>query len=342
MCYDLATFCARIMSFAYDYGIIMLKGIALSALMLFCGYVSAECVLKPENVVDRKFVGTFTIDRVSVSGIQFAKKHGDISKDSAFNLDTLYEVSGSNGGFRIRFAEKYFRDGAAYLGNAQWESGIVPKNPGDYRIYALSTKHKEAGATVTMVGDSITWWSAGKNFRCLLSKRMQGVSFVGPHTDAFGYGHAGEGGNKTVDVINRIDKISPSDYYIMHIGTNDWPIGDASFSFENIKAISNSLSRKGGKVLILTILPRLDEHDSRNKEINKMLRDWKGRGCNCVVVDFEDDFRSIPNPKSLYWDKGLHPNLHGYKLLSDIIAPRISAEIPEATDLSISSADTRQ
>lgn len=306
----------------------MVKGIAFAALMLTLSPVFADCVLEPAYIKSDRFIGDYDVEKINSGGIQLSSTYGDISKDpKQFDLDTLYEIRKDGQVARFRIADKYFVNGSSFLGSAQWEQNKFPSGAGKYKFYALSTENQVAGQKVTMVGDSITWWSSGKNFRCLLSKEITGLNFVGPHTDAFGYGHAGEGGNKTIDVLERLNKIKKSDYYILHIGTNDWPIGNSDFTLNNIKSISNKLSEKGGTVLILTILPRLDEHDERNRAINEKLRAWNGRDCNCKVVDFEDEFRSLDNLPSLYWDKGLHPNIEGYRKIVGILSPKLTSAI---------------
>ena len=297
-----------------------------SAFMLVLGSAHAACALQPSEIIGERFIGSFTVDKISIGGIQFSEKTGDITKGkSGFNLDTLYEARNSTNTARFRFADDYFRDGASTLGSMQWENEKPLADTGNYNFYALETKNNTPGKTITIVGDSITWWSSGKNLRCLLSQRVSGVSFVGPHTDPYGYGHAGEGGNKTVDVLKRIDKIKKSDLYLLHIGTNDWPIGNAKFTFDNIKKISEALSKKGGTVLVMTILPRLDENDKRNQQVNQLVRAWNGKSCNCKIVELEKPFRKVENIKGMYWDAGLHPNITGYGVIADILAPNIAA-----------------
>src|SRR5699024_10965573 len=74
---------------------------------------------------------------------------------------------------------------------------------------------------IAIVGDSITWTNNGEAFRFKLAYHDPNLNFIGTHTDTFGFGHEGEGGNTTLDVINRLPRIIASDNYLVHIGTND-------------------------------------------------------------------------------------------------------------------------
>ena len=75
-----------------------------------------------------------------------------------------------------------------------------------------------------MIGDSITWAQEGDYFRKHLVAKVPNLAFVGVHTAKFGYSHAGEGGNRTGNVLarlNDVNNIPDSRYYHLLIGIND-------------------------------------------------------------------------------------------------------------------------
>ena len=72
-----------------------------------------------------------------------------------------------------------------------------------------------------MIGDSITWSGKGDYWRKELFEIIPRLAFVGTHTGTLGYSHAGEGGNSTGSVINRLAMIPNCPYYSLLIGTND-------------------------------------------------------------------------------------------------------------------------
>jgi lysophospholipase L1-like esterase len=286
------------------------------------------CELKPEADYGKIPMGSLETIASPTGWIGFSQKVGRIvGKKGMFNLDSLYEMSNGTESARFRINETNFINGSSYIGNMAWVGGKSLTEPGVYRFYEVKTKEKTYQKSITMIGDSITWWSSGRYFRCMLAKRVPDIGFTGPHTDIYGFGHAGEGGNKTKQMITRLHKIKPSDYYFILAGTNDWRIKSPQQTVNNIKIIAKNLSKKGGEVIISTLLPRMDKHDETNIEVNKLLRAWNGKGCNCKIVDLDQDFRKLENKDQYYWDAGLHPNIEGYKKIVEIIAPQIERAI---------------
>lgn len=290
--------------------------------------VQPVCELQSGPIVSKKLVGTYEVIASPPDSIVFSKETGDITGNKAkFNLDTLYEVDSDAGSARFRTGAEKFLQGSTFLGSLAWEDGKILNTPGSYRFYAVKTERKKSGKTITMVGDSITWWSYGRYFRCLLSQKVPDAQFTGPHTDTYGFGHAAEGGNNTKDIIFRLSKIKAANNYFVLIGTNDWPFATPERTAENVKLIAKLLSKKGGKVIISTLLPRLDGHDERNRKVNRMLLSWNGQGCNCQIIDLDREFRKLSNKKEYFWDTGLHPNIEGYKKIVEIIGPKIERAI---------------
>lgn len=286
------------------------------------------CELKPEADYGKIPMGSLETIASPPGWIGFSQKVGRIvGKKGMFNLDSLYEMSNGTESARFRINETNFINGSSYIGNMAWVGGKSLTEPGAYRFYEVKTKKKIFEKTLTMVGDSITWWSSGRYFRCMLTKQIPDVGFTGPHTDIYGFGHAGEGGNSTRQIISRLSKVKRSDYYFVLAGTNDWKVTSPQKTADHIKIIAYTLSKKGGKVIISTLLPRMDEHDSTNKEVNKLLLAWNGNDCNCQIIDLDRKFRKLFNKNQYYWDAGLHPNPEGYKKIVDIIGPEIEKAI---------------
>lgn len=197
---------------------------------------------------------------------------------------------------------------------------------GKYLIKSyLSERKPHFSKTINTVGDSLTWGGYGRYLRCLMRDNGLNYDFSGSHTDTFGYRHDGEGGNTTTQVLNRINKIAPSDYYLLLIGTNDWMENlTPEESVNNIKKISSLLNAKNdGVVYISTLLPRLDKFNQRNQEINKLLLSSAVWCDKCILLDIGNSFSELPNYKAYLTDK-VHPNLEGYKELSKIIVTLLS------------------
>lgn len=299
------------------------------ALWFFCGSAVAACELPVQEITGRAAVGDFFVDRANSGLIGFAHSEGDLT--GRFDFDTLYEIKTATGPARFRINDDFFTNGQTFLGNLHWEQGSQPPSPGRYEFAAVSVTKPKSEKSLTMIGDSITWWSYGRYFRCLLSGELPDVGFSGPHVDPFGFGHAGEGGNKTRDILARLDAVQPSDFYFVLAGTNDWALKDPKQTFDNIRRIAERLSAKGGNVIVSTLLPRLDEHDKFAMEVSALIRAWDGKSCSCAVVELDGKFRQLPDPKNYYWDTGVHPNLAGYDQIVSILAPQLTTAIETTT-----------
>ncbi|WP_198291636.1 SGNH/GDSL hydrolase family protein, partial [Pseudomonas asplenii] len=106
-----------------------------------------------------------------------------------------------------------------------------------------------------------------------------------------------------------------------------WKREESEKTFENIKKIAYTLSNKGGKVIISTLLPRLDNHDDANRKVNSDLLEWGGTGCNCTILDLDSQFRKLNNKEQYFWDEGLHPNMLGYEKITNIVSKYLNAEL---------------
>ncbi|MCF6175927.1 MAG: GDSL-type esterase/lipase family protein [Victivallaceae bacterium] len=190
-----------------------------------------------------------------------------------------------------------------------------------------------------MIGDSITWSGKGDYWRKELLKRMPNVAFIGTHTAVLGYSHAGEGGDSTGRVLNRIKALPDCPYYSLLIGTNNNGVKTkelvkpkAKETAQNIIRIVNALLKKNGvkKVFLSSILPCSTKNplrDECNSATNKILRAQFSTAFpagNVVWVEYEKPLRKIDG-----WEKKirLHPSKAGYALIADIMAKTICSSL---------------
>jgi hypothetical protein len=198
-----------------------------------------------------------------------------------------------------------------------------------------------------MIGDSITWADKGDYWRKFLLERIPRLAFVGTHSAALGYSHAGEGGNSTRAVLKRLDDIPDCPYYSLHIGTNDNNIRDearieahAEETAGRIVAIVNGLLEKPSVKLVFlgSIMPCHTDNplrDRTNSATNAVLRRRMAADFpdgKVVWVEYEAPLRAIDNWEPLI---RLHPTIEGYKpvarILADTITGALQLDNPEAS-----------
>ena len=188
-----------------------------------------------------------------------------------------------------------------------------------------------------MVGDSITWAEEGDYWRKFLLERLSTLAFVGTHTGVLGYSHAGEGGNGTQAVLNRMAAIPDCPYYALLIGTNDNNVATADAvdstargTADRIVAIVQGLLAKphARRVFLGSVLPCHTDNplrDATNARTNAFLRDRLALfpAGKVVYVDYETPIRATPNWEPMI---RLHPTQEGYRLLAKVLAEAIAAE----------------
>lgn len=190
-----------------------------------------------------------------------------------------------------------------------------------------------------MIGDSITWSGDGDYWRQYLVEQIPTLAFVGTHSAALGYSHAGEGGNSTDQVRGRLDAIPACLYYHLLIGTNDGSGKDeaqqqtmAQGCADRIVKIVQGLLQKPGvqKVFLGSILPCQTSQPSRdqtNSKVNAILRPQistlfpDGR---VVWIEYEYPIRAIRNWGPIIL---LHPTKVGYRLIATILAQTLRDEL---------------
>ncbi len=199
--------------------------------------------------------------------------------------------------------------------------------------------HDPEQIPLCMVGDSITWAGHGDCWRQYLVERIPRLAFVGTHSARLGYSHAGEGGNTTSNVLDRMEAIPASPYYALLIGTNDNNIGNAGGVAERadrtagrIQAIVERLLDKPGTrtVFLGSVLPCFTKNplrDTTNAATNVRLRKWLEiypRKKRVVWVEYEHPIRATDG-----WEKliELHPVPEGYMMLARILAEAIAEEL---------------
>lgn len=194
-----------------------------------------------------------------------------------------------------------------------------------------------------MIGDSITWADKGDYWRKYLLEHIPRLAFVGTHSAALGYSHAGEGGNSTHGILKRMADIPDCPYYSLHIGTNDNNLKDesripahAQATADRIEAIVNGLLHKPGvsKVFLGSIMPCHTNNplrDKTNSATNVVLRGKMQSvfpADKVVWVEYEKPLRAIENWEPLI---RLHPTVEGYKPIARILADTIAKAL-ELTD----------
>ncbi len=210
------------------------------------------------------------------------------------------------------------------------------KTTGQITIFDYLATDKSKQIPLCMIGDSITWAGNGDYWRKALLKRMPNLAFIGTHSAKYGLSHAGEGGDSTERVLNRIKYIPDCPYYSLLIGTNNNSVKtkdkikpQAEKTATNIIKIVNALCEKKGvqKVFLSSLLPCFTKNplrDECNSETNKILRAQftKSFPSNKVVwIEYEKPLRKIKG-----WEQKilLHPTLEGYDLIADIMTQAIT------------------
>lgn len=207
-----------------------------------------------------------------------------------------------------------------------------------------------------MIGDSITWAMEGDYFRKHLLENMPELAFVGTHTAKFGYSHAGEGGNSTGKVLERInnpDSIPNARNYHLLIGVNDNAGAKSAEAtaergkktLESIVKIVHELEKRPGveKIFLGTILPcsvdgkpesdAFQFRDMSGVETNKLMRADFNKlfpSGKVVLVEYEKPLRPLPNVRQII---RLHPTPEGYvpvaKILADTLKANTTAPKPD-------------
>ena len=176
-------------------------------------------------------------------------------------------------------------------------------------------------------------------------KLIPELAFAGTHTAVLGYSHAGEGGDSTTRVLNRLnapERVPAAPYYHVLIGIND--SGRAKLDSESGKVAADTAERifkiveellkkpATRKVFLASILPSPFDSDGNSTVrertgslVNTILRkELASRfpGNSVVWVEYEKPLReNLAEWKKIENLRGAHPTAKGYKILAAIAAP---------------------
>lgn len=193
-----------------------------------------------------------------------------------------------------------------------------------------------------MIGDSITWANHGDLWRQELLRRIPALAFVGTHAGVHGYGHAGEGGNSTSQILARLDALPDCAHYALLAGTNDNNLTDPAAvpagtgrTAANLESIVLRLLQRAStrRVFLGSILPCHSDdpaiapnplRDQANQAVNALLRARIASGAlpadQITWVEYEHPIRRLPDWRETI---RLHPLPASYAVLADILAASI-------------------
>lgn len=197
-----------------------------------------------------------------------------------------------------------------------------------------------------MIGDSITWSGDGDYWRHYLLTHLPNLAFVGTHSAVLGYSHAGEGGNRTGQVLERLAAIPDCPYYHLLIGTNDNNSAKTEAEVERVAAgtaerivqIVYGLLAKPSvqRVFLASVLPCETDNpfrDRANAAVNALLRPKLAEtfpGGKVVWVEYEQPVRATSGWGPMI---RLHPTKEGYQLLAKLLADALRAELKLPAEL---------
>ncbi len=199
-----------------------------------------------------------------------------------------------------------------------------------------------------MIGDSITWAQEGDWWRRYLIEEIPTLAFVGTHVGKFGYSHAGEGGNRTSLVLERMEEIPDCANYHLMIGINDSASATAQEQVDTVAAgtaerivqiVEGLLAKPSCEhVFLASILPGWQEEkpfrDVAGSRTNELLREQLGEGVladeRVVWVEYEREIRPMEGWQQLM---RIHPTIEGYGIVAGITADAIREELGLPEDL---------
>jgi hypothetical protein len=226
------------------------------------------------------------------------------------------------------------------------ETAIMRTSPSKPDHFADVQSGTPPQIPLCMIGSSITWFGYGDYWRKYLLEDIPTLAFIGTHSAALGYSHAGEGGNTTRQVLDRMDAIPAARYYHLLIGTNDNNVYEESLVYEranrtaeNIAQIIEKLLEKPGvrKIFLGTLLPcdsdapatrpanplRMKANLITNALVwyNLQYAPYRNK---IVLVDYATPILNNPEWRTLI---RLHPTREGYLMVADTLAKAIREEL---------------
>jgi lysophospholipase L1-like esterase len=279
-----------------------------------------------------KKLGEFQIKSFDERTIIFEENEGDLTDKNifdlgdtlGFNIDKLYRCKFDNSisysYFRMYWQAPFQGETTLYV---HWI--ITPATTGKIaQIDIVDVPFIQKGRRkVCTIGDSQTWLFHGEEYWYYWSQLNPNFKFIGNRTDYHGFGHEGEGGNSSRQVIERMSRFLKADIYVLLIGTNDRKDNlTIEQTINNIDSITRFLKGKNNEssIYVLTIPPCTEvDRDHENRQINSLLKErYSKPHDDILVVDVEALFRAKQNWTDYFID-GLHPNDAGYRLLVDFL-----------------------
>ena len=133
--------------------------------------------------------------------------------------------------------------------------------------------------------------------------------------------NAAFGGSRSIDVLRFIDKVClrwlPK-IVVLHVGGNDWDLGDTTRTYGNIVKIIQKI-RCGGARAIIFFTPRAPLYSDAKWKFMSKLRDRIKANKVCGYIDMASG--TLAN--SAYMSDGVHFAPSGYKKIAEVIANRI-------------------
>ncbi|WP_299098144.1 SGNH/GDSL hydrolase family protein [uncultured Winogradskyella sp.] len=281
-------------------------------------------------------LGNYTV-KYKKNKIIFSKEHGNISSPvqynnlkNEFNFNSIYRFKDSlQNAFFFRFGWVSFKENQSVLSNIEW-IGKAPQEFEDFKkinFKIVDIDFIQFGTTsLCTIGDSQTWWSNAQNLRKYINDTNENLIFVGSNTDIFGYGHEGEGGNNSSELLNRIDNIPSADFYTLLLGTNDWK-NNIETTFINITKITEHLTllNPKAKILYLTPIPTTNKkRDLFNIDLSKKLIEKFKENKQIIVLDLRKKILDNENWEKDYLSHdGLHQNKDGVEFTAKSIGNKI-------------------
>lgn len=281
-----------------------------------------------------KRLGVYEIDSITNSKIIFNKAEGDLTdkilydnRQDEFNFNGTYKLTHTKTSkiYYFKFGWQNYNLTNTVYSSVNWLKD-TPNKFGEFFIDAVELPFIQSGnISVCTIGDSQTWWSQGRYLRKFMNELNNDFIFVGSNQDVYGYGHEGEGGNHTKDVVRRLAKIPFADVYTVLLGTNDYN-GEVNTSFDNLTIIVEKLIKRNPNAIVLyvTPLPTTNEkRDNFNLQLKEMFLNDKIKKNKIRVVYLGEYIRSYDNWKQFFTD-GLHPNKLGYHIIATYLTLQIN------------------
>ncbi|MBG42480.1 MAG: hypothetical protein CL530_00760 [Aequorivita sp.] len=205
----------------------------------------------------------------------------------------------------------------------KWINSIPNKKDkiGELKIINLPLIQPEGKLTMT-IGDSQIIWRRGRDLRKNLAQKGS-FYFVGNKLDVYGYPYVGGTFDKTTDLITKIKKARPAEYYILFFGAQDKNLDITKIKNDTCEILRLLQNKTETKMIYLITLPPSTNKNfiSYNKEFNKNLIDCSKLYNKTKIIDFFD----FLNDKSDYLaEDEVHLNEKGYLFLNKLLLKEIN------------------